>query len=155
MIVEMTGDIFASGAGALVNTVNCVGVMGKGIALAVKQRFPKVYADYRYACGISLVRPGHVFVSATGLWPPEGPRFVVNLPTKRHWRNPSSLDDVQAGLASLVEVLPQLGVASVAIPALGCSNGGLSWGAVRPLIWAVLGPSPLFVLVYPPLQQNS
>jgi len=151
MIVETTGDIFASGAEALVNTVNCVSVMGKGIALAVKRRFPKVYADYRYACEVGLVAPGHIFISATGLWPPEGPRFVVNLPTKRHWREPSRLDDVRAGLVSLVKVLPTLGVISVAVPALGCANGGLAWNDVRPLILEALEALPFLVLVYPPL----
>jgi O-acetyl-ADP-ribose deacetylase (regulator of RNase III) len=151
VVFDATGDIFASGAEVLVNTVNCVGVMGKGLALEVKQRFPKVFEDYRYACGCGLVAPGRVFVSATGLLPPEGPRFVVNLPTKRHWREPSRLDDVRSGLVSLAEVLPALGVASVSIPALGCANGGLFWGDVRPLIFSVLGELPIRVLVYPPL----
>lgn len=134
--------------------MNCVGVMGKGLALEVKRRFPKVFADYRYACEVGLVAPGRVFISATGLLPPEGPRFVANLPTKRHWREPSRLNDIALGLADLVRLLPMLGVRSVAVPALGCQNGGLSWSDVRPLIETSLADSPMLVSVYPPLKSS-
>lgn len=151
MTVLASGNIFTSGAEVLVNTVNCVGVMGKGLALEVKWRFPKVFEDYHYACEAGLVVPGRVFISATGLLPPEGPRFVANLPTKRHWRDGSRLDDIEAGLVDLARRLTVLGVESVAVPALGCRNGGLRWDDVRPLIEEILAGLPMKIMIYPPI----
>src|SRR5437763_1772698 len=102
MIEYRHGDLLAADAEALVNTVNCVGVMGKGIALQFKQRFPDVYRQYRNACRRGEVRPGHVHVVPTGR--PDPPRYVINFPTKRHWRGKSRLDDIRAGLEDLVRV---------------------------------------------------
>ncbi|XVU24052.1 macro domain-containing protein [Actinoplanes sp. CA-054009] len=128
MIEAGRGDLLAADVGALVNAVNTVGVMGKGIALQFKRTFPANYRAYRAACERGEVRVGHVWVFA------EDGRHIVNFPTKRHWRDKSRLDDIEAGLDSLVSEVRDRGLTSLAIPALGCGAGGLAWTDVRPLI---------------------
>ena len=140
------GDILRSAAHALVNTVNCVGVMGKGLALQFKAAFPAMFTAYAAACRRGELAPGrlHTFELPDGRW-------VVNLPTKRHWREPSRLEDVEAGLLALVEWVDARGVGSVAVPALGCTNGGLPWRAVRPRIEAAFSELPrVRVELHPP-----
>jgi len=117
---------------AIVNTVNCVGVMGKGIALQFKNKWPENNRAYEAACKAKQVRPGKMFVFDSGGL--VKPNFIVNFPTKDHWRAKSRIEFIKAGLADLVVQIEQLGIRSIAVPPLGCGNGGLEWNAVRPLI---------------------
>jgi O-acetyl-ADP-ribose deacetylase (regulator of RNase III) len=137
MIKYAHGNLLLKQADALVNTVNTVGVMGKGIALQFKQAFPENFDAYEKACRRGEVMPGKMFVFERNAL--EGPRLIINFPTKRHWRQPARLTDIEAGLVDLVRVLKEHHVRSVAVPPLGCGNGGLSWGLVRPLIEGTLG----------------
>ena len=137
MIRFTRGDLFASGCQALVNPVNCVGAMGKGLALQFRHRFPDNYEAYRDACARGEVRPGHCLVFDAGAGPA---RFVVNFPTKRHWRDPSRMEDIAGGLDDLAGILRRGAVASVAIPPLGCGLGGLPWPEVRSLLVDRLAP---------------
>ncbi len=131
MIDLMRGNLLDADADALVNTVNCVGVMGKGIALQFKQAFPGNYKVYERACRAGEVEVGRMLVvPMLG----EHPRFIINFPTKRHWRGKSRLEDIEAGLQALVGDVRRLGLKSVAVPPLGCGNGGLDWSEVRPRI---------------------
>jgi O-acetyl-ADP-ribose deacetylase (regulator of RNase III) len=149
MITETEGNLLDADADALVNTVNTVGVMGKGIALQFRQAFPANYRAYQAACRRGEVRLGHMFVTETGLLEP--PRLIVNFPTKGHWRSRSHLDDIEAGLADLRRVIGEYSITSIAVPPLGCGNGGLSWRDVRALIAKTLGDLPgVQVTVYPP-----
>lgn len=132
MIRHMKGDILQAQVEALVNTVNCVGVMGRGIALQVKKAFPANYNAYLAACQRGEVRPGKMFVFDAG--PLSWPRYIINFPTKRHWRNKSRIEDIEAGLVSLIEEIQARNINSVAIPPLGSGLGGLDWNEVRPLI---------------------
>jgi len=132
MITLTRGNILEAGTEALVNTVNTVGVMGKGIALQFKRAFPENFLFYQRACERGEVQPGRMVVFETGWVGP--PRYVINFPTKRHWRSPSCLEDIEAGLRSLVEEIEARKIRSIAIPPLGCGLGGLDWDAVRPRI---------------------
>ncbi|HEV8651483.1 MAG TPA: macro domain-containing protein [Actinomycetes bacterium] len=148
MIEEISGDLLKADADALVNTVNTVGVMGKGIALQFKQAFPANYEAYRRACQRGEVELGRMFVFPTGQL---RPRFIINFPTKQHWRSRSRLADIEVGLADLVRVIRERGIASLAVPPLGVGNGGLPWVQVRPLIHEALGHLPeVNVLLYAP-----
>lgn len=129
MITYKHDDIFNANAEALVNTVNCVGVMGRGIALQFKKRFPENFAEYEKACKQNEVVPGKMFVHSTGSM--INPRFVINFPTKRHWRGSSRLEDIEAGLIALKNVIIQNNIKSIAIPPLGCGLGGLDWSIVK------------------------
>jgi O-acetyl-ADP-ribose deacetylase (regulator of RNase III) len=124
-----TGDILASNAEALVNTVNCVGIMGRGIALQYKKKFPANFRAYAAACERGDLQPGRMFVFATG-WL-TGPKYIINFPTKRHWRGDSRLEDIESGLAALRNVILERGIQSIAIPPLGSGLGGLDWTQVR------------------------
>lgn len=137
-IEHHSGDLLSADAEALVNTVNTVGVMGKGVALQFRKAYPENYRAYRRACEHGEVQPGRMFVFETGQL--TGPRLVINFPTKRHWRGKSRMQDIDTGLADLVEVLRRYEVRSVAIPPLGCGNGGLLWADVQPKIEAALQP---------------
>jgi O-acetyl-ADP-ribose deacetylase (regulator of RNase III) len=132
MIALRTGDILADDAEALVNTVNCVGVMGRGIALQFKKAFPENYKAYERACEASEVQPGRMLPFDTGRL--RGTRYVINFPTKRHWKGKSKIEDIESGLAALVEDVKALGIRSIAVPPLGCGLGGLEWRVVRPMI---------------------
>ena len=132
MIELRNGDILQADVEALVNTVNCVGVMGRGIALQFKKAFPKMFAQYKQACDSGAVRPGEVLTC--DLNRVVLPRYVINFPTKRHWRGTSRLADIDAGLAALVAEVRRLGLRSLAVPPLGCGLGGLRWSDVRPRI---------------------
>lgn len=148
MIAFRQGDLFASGAEAIVNPVNCVGVMGKGLALQFKERFPGNYKSYREACGQGLVVPGEMFVVETGQ---ALPRLIINFPTKRHWRDRSRMDDIEAGLSALVHVIDERDIRSIAVPALGSGLGGLDWADVRNRIASALGSlHDVDVTVYEP-----
>ena len=148
MIRFTRGDLFASGCEALVNPVNCVGVMGRGLALQFRHRFPANYAAYRDACARREVRPGRCLVFDAGAGPP---RFVVNFPTKRHWRDRSRIEDIAGGLDDLARLLRRRGIGSVAIPPLGCGLGGLPWPAVRSLLLDRLASCPdVSIVIFEP-----
>lgn len=132
MITFTTGNIVESKTEALVNTVNCVGVMGKGIALQFKQAYPEVFKEYARACRAKEIQPGRMQIMSLGRF--DGPRYVINFPTKRHWRGPSRIEDIQSGLNALVEDVRRLDIRSISLPPLGCGNGGLDWDLVRPMI---------------------
>jgi len=143
------GNLLEADVEAVVNTVNTVGVMGKGIALMFKERFPENCKAYEAACKSGQVQIGRMFVTtSTEL---SGPRWIINFPTKQHWRNPSKLEWIAQGLQDLRAVIAEKQIHSIAIPPLGSGNGGLNWGAVRPVIEAALGQiDGLEVIVYEP-----
>jgi O-acetyl-ADP-ribose deacetylase (regulator of RNase III) len=133
MIQFLSGDILKSDAEALVNTVNCVGIMGRGIALQFKNAYPENFKAYAAACQREEVQPGRMFVFETGQLTP--PRYIINFPTKRHWRGKSRIQDIESGLKALVEVIRARAIRSIAIPPIGSGLGGLDWKKqVRPLI---------------------
>ena len=136
MIEYKTGDIIAEDAEALVNTVNCVGVMGRGVALQFKRAFPENFDAYAAACKQGMVQPGRLFVFGTGRI---YPRYIINFPTKRHWRGKSRMEDIEAGLVALAQEIRERDIRSIALPPLGSGLGGLDWAAVRPRIEASLG----------------
>jgi O-acetyl-ADP-ribose deacetylase (regulator of RNase III) len=150
MIELKKGNLLDSDAEALVNTVNAVGVMGKGIALQFKQGFPENFRAYEAACRRGLVQPGRMFVFHTNTL--QNPRIIINFPTKRHWKGKSRMDDIESGLADLVEVIQREGIKSIAVPPLGCGNGGLKWSEVRPRIEKALENLPgVTVYLYQPV----
>lgn len=138
MVRIVTGNLLEAKVEALVNTVNTVGVMGKGIALQFRRAFDDNYKAYAQAAKKGQVKIGQMFVYDYGALA-EPPRYIVNFPTKEHWRGPSSLEFIAAGLQDLVRVIQEYQIRSIAVPALGCSNGGLKWEDVRPLIEGALG----------------
>ena len=149
MIRFTQGDILKAEAEALVNTVNCVGVMGRGIALQFKNVFPANFRAYEAACKLGEVQPGRMFVFDTGEL--TCPRYIINFPTKRHWRGKSRIEDIQTGLAALVAEIRTRNIRSIAIPPLGSGLGGLDWSEVRPLIEHALAALPeVDVLVFEP-----
>ena len=123
MIEYKTGDILAEEAEALVNTVNCVGIMGRGIALQFKRAYPENFKAYAARCKRHEMQPGRVFVFETGEMLPA--RYIINFPTKRHWRGKSRIEDIESGLVSLKEEIRSRGIRSIAIPPLGSGLGGL------------------------------
>ncbi len=148
MIEYKTGDIITEDAEALVNTVNCVGVMGRGIALQFKKAFPENFVSYATACKRSQVQPGRMFVFETGQM---YPHYIINFPTKRHWRGKSRMEDIEAGLAALAEEIRERHIRSIAIPPLGSGLGGLDWSRVRPRIEATFQEfNDLKVVVFEP-----
>ena len=149
MINRTTGDIFMADAEALVNTVNCVGVMGRGLALQFKKAFPDNFAAYKTACDRKQVQPGEMFVFETGAI--TNPKYIINFPTKRHWRDKSRMEDIDSGLLALVQEIRQRQLRSIAIPPLGSNLGGLQWSDVRPRIEAALRDLPnLQVILFEP-----
>ena len=148
MIEFKTGDILRAEAEALVNTVNCVGIMGRGIALQFKNDFPENFKAYEAACARQEVQPGRMFVFETGQF---NPKYIINFPTKRHWRGKSRMEDIDSGLKALVKEIRNRGIRSIAIPPLGSGLGGLNWSDVRPRIEAALrGIDDLHVTVFEP-----
>lgn len=129
MIEYKTGDILEEDVEALVNTVNCIGFMGRGIALQFKKAWPDNFQAYAVACRRQEVQPGQMFVFDTGRL--THPRYIINFPTKRHWRGRSRIEDIQTGLESLVEEIRRRGIRSIAVPPLGAGMGGLDWNEVR------------------------
>ena len=136
MIGYKTGNILSEGTEALVNTVNCVGIMGRGLALQFKRAYPDNFQAYAARCRRSEIRPGRVFVFETRAT--VSPRYIINFPTKRHWRGKSRIEDIESGLQSLVQEIRLRGMRSIAVPPLGCGLGGLSWPDVRARIEAAL-----------------
>ncbi len=151
MITEAHGNLLDADVDALINTVNTVGVMGKGIALQFRRAYPEMYEAYERAAASGDLELGRMHV-----WPTNaltGPRYVINFPTKGHWRARSRLADIERGLQDLVRVVRRLHIRSLAMPPLGCGNGGLDWQQVEPCIRAAmaeLDPSDVQVVLYPP-----
>src|SRR5258708_39452370 len=139
MIVEGKGNLLTTEADALVNTVNTVGIMGKGVALQFKQAYPENFKLYERACRNRQVQLGRVFVTFTGMLQP---RLIINFPTKEHWRAPAKIDDIRRGLVDLIRVIREEDIRSIAMPPLGCGLGGLRWEAVRPLIYEAFQAVP-------------
>lgn len=151
MIQYVSGNLLEADVEALINTVNCVGVMGKGIALQFKQAFPANFDDYAKACRSKSVQTGKMHVFATGNM--VNPRFIVNFPTKNHWREASRMEYIEQGLLALKQVIVANGIRSIAVPPLGCGNGGLEWRSVQTKIEQALGDiEGVDVWVYPPSQ---
>lgn len=137
MLTFTTGNLFDAKVDALVNPVNTVGVMGKGLALQFKKTYPANTRAYEAACKKGELRIGEMFTFDLG----EGkvPRYIVNFPTKEHWRSPSKLVYVENGLVALVEVVKSHAIRSLAVPALGAGLGGLAWTDVKPLLERAFG----------------
>lgn len=134
---------------AIVNTVNCVGVMGKGIALQFRNKWPENFRAYEAVCKAKKLRPGQMFVFDSGAL--VKPNFIVNFPTKDHWRDKSRIEYISDGLVDLVAQVRRLGIRSIAIPPLGCGNGGLDWAEVKPLIESAFAGLPdVDVRLFPP-----
>ncbi len=141
----LIGDILQSKAQTLINTVNCVGVMGKGIALEFKKRFPDMYKDYLSRCERHEVKPGIPYLYKT-LFPPQ----IINFPTKDHWKSISRIEDIEHGLRDLLDNYKAWGVTSLAVPPLGCGNGQLEWRTVGPLIYRYVKQIDIPVEMYAP-----
>src|SRR5438309_11326530 len=145
MFKVLIGDLFASQAQTRVNTVNCVGIMGKGVAQEYKKRYPGMFEDYAARCARKEVRLGepYLYQNASGV-------RIVNFPTKDHWRSPSRLSDIERGLDYFVAHFAEWGIERIALPPLGCGNGGLEWSEVGPLIFRKLSPLDIEIEVYSP-----
>ena len=155
MVQIAQGNLLVAPVDALVNTVNTKGIMGKGIALQFKHTFPAMFRDYERACKAGEVQLGkmHVF-DLGGL--AGGPHWIINFPTKGHWRERSRLPDIETGLEDLVDTVRRLGIRSIAVPSLGCGNGGLNWADVRPRIEAAFNNLPdVNVLLFAPESRRS
>ncbi len=154
MISYTTGNILDAEVEALVNTVNCVGIMGRGIALQFKKKFPENFKAYQRACEQGDVQPRKMFVFDIGEL--TLPRYIVNFPTKRHWKGKSRIEDIQAGLVDLVRFVKSAGIRSIAIPPLGSGLGGLEWRDVKPLIAGAFGAMVnIEVVVFEPADITS
>jgi O-acetyl-ADP-ribose deacetylase (regulator of RNase III) len=149
-MIELTqGNLLKADVEALVNTVNTVGYMGKGIALQFKQAFPGNFAAYARACAHGEVKIGRMFIYETGTL--YNPRYIINFPTKAHWRGKSQLAYIEQGLVALIDEVKQRGIKSIAVPPLGCGLGGLDWAIVRPLIEQAFAATPdVHILLYSP-----
>lgn len=149
MIEYTSGNILFADVEALVNTVNCVGIMGRGIALQFRNGFPENFKAYEAACQRQEVQPGRMFVYATGEL--GNPKYIINFPTKRHWRGKSRIEDIDSGLLDLQAVIRRLNIRSIAIPPLGSGLGGLDWNDVKPRIHEAMQALPeVAVHVYEP-----
>ena len=145
MVIVKIGNLFDSDAQTLVNTVNCVGVMGKGVALEFKNRFPEMYEDYVTRCNAGEVRLGRPYLYRS-LIPP----WVLNFPTKDHWRSVSRLQDIENGLDYLLEHYREWGITALAVPPLGCGHGQLEWRVVGPTLYRHLKRMDILVKLYAP-----
>ena len=151
MIIYEKGDLFKklNHVEAIINTVNCVGVMGKGIALEFKKRYPENLQMYKSKCFNNELTIGNSFVYE--IPKSETTKFIINFPTKKHWRNPSKMEYIDAGLNNLIEIIAKYNMKSIAMPALGCGNGNLDWDLVKPLIEKKLGPlKDLKIIIFEP-----
>lgn len=154
MINFTYGNILTADVEALVNTVNCVGIMGRGVALQFKKAFPANFKAYAAACKRDEVQPGRMFVFERGQL--SNPRYVINFPTKRHWRGASRLADIESGLQALAREIQSRSIRSIALPPLGSGLGGLNWNDVRVLIEQYLGPlSSVAITVFEPIGEHE
>lgn len=152
MLSYKNGNIFNEDVEAIVNTVNCVGVMGRGLALQYKKTFPDNFKAYSIACKNGEVIPGKMYVYNTGQI--FNPRYIINFPTKRHWRAKSKIEDIQNGLDDLLRVIKEYNIKSIAIPPLGSGLGGLDWADVKKLINQKLSQIDCNIVIFEPLEQK-
>lgn len=152
MIQFTKGNILESKADALINTVNTVGVMGKGIALQFKKTFPNNYQSYQKACKDGSIETGKLFVSKDSSIS-TGEKYIINFPTKTHWRKPSEYDYIKSGLIDLKRIIREHNIKSIAIPPLGAGNGGLNWEIVKELITSYLEDEEVEIIVFEPTNQ--
>lgn len=152
LVTFVSGDLFGSKAQTLTNAVNIVGVMGAGIAKEFKKRFPEMFKDYQRKCDANEVVVGKPFV-----WRPNNPdgKWVLNFPTKKHWRGGSKIEWIEEGLEYLIANYEAWGITSLAMPALGCSLGGLDWKKVKPLMVDRLGRIDIPVEIYAPIASRT
>ncbi len=151
MIKSIKGNLLNSDAEALVNAVNCVGIMGKGIALQFKKAFPENFLHYKAACDRKELQPGKLFIYETNMF--YNPKYIVNFPTKNHWKEKSQITFIETGLSALIEEIRKRSISSIAIPPLGCGLGGLQWEEVRSKIKDVFEQAPdVRVLLYEPVE---
>lgn len=149
MIYYVGGNIFDSSAQTIVNPVNTVGVMGKGLALEFKKKYPRTFARYQYACRYAGFTCGNLLVTK------EADHWIMCFPTKRDWRNKSSLSYIEAGLKAFREGYEKQGITSAAFPRLGCGLGGLAWAQVEPLIEKYLGDLPIDIYIYKDFEEKN
>lgn len=142
MLTYLRGDLLSSPAQVQVNTVNVVGVMGKGIALQFKNKYPEMFKSYRQICEKHLFDVGNLY-----LWK-SSKKWILLFPTKKHWRNPSKIEYIESGLKKFVENYDRLGIESIAFPKLGCGNGNLDWNIVKPIMEKYLKPLPINIYIY-------
>jgi O-acetyl-ADP-ribose deacetylase (regulator of RNase III)/uncharacterized protein YwgA len=145
MIDVLIGDLFESKAQTLINTVNCVGIMGKGIALEFKKRFPEMYEDYVRRCAVGDVKLGQPYLFRRLIEP-----WIINFPTKDHWRSVARIHDILEGLKYLRDHYREWGITSVAVPPLGCGEGQLEWRVVGPTLYRYLGKLDIPIELYAP-----
>ncbi|HIP14589.1 MAG TPA: Appr-1-p processing protein [Sulfurimonas autotrophica] len=150
MIEYKNGDIFSEDVDAIVNTVNCVGVMGRGLALQYKNKFPQNFKEYAQSCKRGEVIPGKMFVFQTGQL--TNPKYIINFPTKRHWKGKSKIEDIENGLDDLRKIMDKYNIKSIAIPPLGSGLGGLDWRSVKSIVANKLSNVNVRVVVYEPLE---
>ncbi|MDD3436199.1 MAG: macro domain-containing protein [Candidatus Gastranaerophilales bacterium] len=154
MIKYTKGNILKEQTEAIVNTVNCVGVMGRGIALQFRELFPKNYKEYKIACKNNEVQPGKMFIHQSNLL--INPKYIINFPTKRHWKGKSSIKDIESGLYALAEEIKTLNIKSIAIPPLGCGLGGLDWQEVKEKIEGILKDlEDIEIIIYEPNKETN
>ena len=146
VLILFNGNLFESNAQTLVNAVNCVGVMGKGIALEFKRRFPEMFADYEVRCSERRVKLGQPYLHRYSR-----PPWILNFPTKDHWRSASRLKDIVHGLEYLAQKYKEWRIESLAVPALGCGLGQLDWAAVKPVLCRHLELLDIPVELYVPI----
>lgn len=149
-ITEKQGDLLGSRMQTLVNTVNCVGIMGKGIALAFKQKYPEMFLEYQKRC-----KQKNVSVGVPYLYIINSSRKIINFPTKNHWKNNSQLEWIEHGLDYLAKHIKEWSITSLAIPPLGCGNGGLDWDKVKPLVYKYLQPLGIEIEIYVPFLSSK
>ncbi|EGO8127785.1 phosphatase [Enterococcus faecalis] len=150
MLVYVEQDIFQSPAQVIVNTVNTVGVMGKGIAKRFKDVYPEMYREYRDFCERGFLEVGKLWIYKTEN------KWILNFPTKKHWRNPSKIEYIEAGLKKFVETYEERGITSISFPQLGCGNGGLNWELqVKPLMEKYLRALPIDIFIHIRTESNS
>lgn len=149
MFETKSGNILKSDVEAIVNTVNCVGIMGKGIALQFKYAYPENYKSYKKACDNKQVKLGKMHIFDTGKF--INPRYIINFPTKNHWKGKSKIEEIRRGLFDLKNIIVKYNIRSIAIPPLGCGNGGLDWNNVKNIILESLNNlSNVKILLYAP-----
>ncbi len=154
MIEFKTGNILTEDAEAIANTVNCVGVMGRGIALQFKKAYPENFKAYAAACNLDEIKPGCMFVHDLGGL--ANPRYIINFPTKRHWRGKSRIEDIESGLQALVDEIRKRKTSSIAIPLLGSGLGGLDWADVENrIVSALASMSDVQIIVLEPNGDTS
>lgn len=152
MIEYKNGDILREDVEAIVNTVNCVGIMGRGLALQFKNKFPQNLKEYQLACTNKEVQLGKMFVHQTGQL--INPKYIINFPTKGHWKQNSKIEDISNGLDDLITIIEKYSIKSIAIPPLGSGLGGLDWNQVKKLIEEKLKNINCTIILFEPLEQK-